>query len=209
MPAREHENDPPRLVADAELMRRVQAGDTDAFGALYDRHVRRAFAVARSVCRDPQQAEDAVQEGFLSVWRSREGYRPARGTFQAWAMTLVRHRAVDRARVESRPARDAVGDLTTFAAADEGPLDERADARGEARTIWQAVQLLPQTQAEVVVLAFYGGLAHSEIAKHLGLPAGTVKGRMRLALKKLRVALDEVGDSTLTAVERPSIRHES
>jgi RNA polymerase sigma-70 factor (ECF subfamily) len=138
-------------------MHRVQADDAEAFAELYDRHASRAFGVARALCFDAGRAEDAVQEGFLSIWRARRSYRPDKGSFQAWAMVAVRSRAV----IE----------------------------RGDRDALVGALGQLPVTQAEVIALALFGELTHGEIAAQLALPPGTVKGRMRLGLEKLRSQL--------------------
>lgn len=179
------------LESDEELMVRVQADDPAAFGVLYDRHYPRAMAVVRSVCRDIGRAEDAVQEGFLTVWRSRSSYRPARGSFRAWAMTMMRHRAIDSVRSEAasmRPPLAAVERLDAIAA--PGSVQQDAMDKSQGDALRASLTGLPDAQAEVIALAFYGGLSHSEIATQLGLPTGTVKGRMRLGLDKLREATE-------------------
>jgi RNA polymerase sigma-70 factor (ECF subfamily) len=151
-----------RGQSDDALMARAQANDTAAFARLYDRHATRAFRVARAICRDIGSAEDAVQEGFLAIWRSRVTYQPGAGSFQAWAMKVVKNRALDSVR------------------------SAEVLARSERDALLVSLRQLPEAQAEVIVLAFYGELSHSEIAAQLDLPAGTIKGRMRLGLEKLR-----------------------
>ncbi len=174
------------VSSDAELMRRVQSDDADAFEELYDRHAARALRIASSVCRNPKRAEDAVQEGFLSAWRSRANYRPEAGEVCAWVMVVVRNRAIDIARRNVNHDTNVVSDhtLDALAASDDVPAQVIANERAAA--IRQLLDELPETQREVIQLAFYGGLTHSEIAQQLNLPAGTVKGRMRLGLNKLR-----------------------
>lgn len=136
-------------------MTRVQADDAVAFATLYDRHVVRAFRVARAICGDMTSAEDAVAEGFQAIWNSRSTFSAEQESFRAWAMKIIRDRATD-----SRYFAD--------------------------NTLPSLLQRLPAAQAEVIVLAFYGGLSPAEIAAQLELPPGTVKGRMRLGLEKLR-----------------------
>jgi RNA polymerase sigma-70 factor (ECF subfamily) len=175
--------------SDEALMACAQDNDANAFAQLYDRHARRAFRVARAVCRDASRAEDAVQEGFLAIWRNRANYLPQIGTFQAWSMKIVQNRAIDSyrnaatrpppqagARSEETPAPDAVS---------ASPQDE-AIARSESEVLRASLHRLPKAQAKVIALAFYGGLSHAEIATQLDLPKGTVKGQMRLGLEKLR-----------------------
>jgi RNA polymerase sigma-70 factor, ECF subfamily len=172
------------------LMREVQAGERLALGELYDRFAPRAFRMALSVCHDRECAQDAVQDAFVSIWSSRSTYQPARGSVVGWAMTIVRHRAIYLARrralaaareegssrLERQPARDDVA----------GELD----ARLERERLGQLLTRLPPAQREVVQLGFFDGLTHEQIACRLALPPGTVKGRMRLGLRKLRRELD-------------------
>lgn len=168
-------------------MCRVQDDDTLAFGELYDRHVARALRVARSVGHPSARVEDAVQEGFLSVWRNRASYQPGAGSFQAWAMTIIRHRAVDCIRSDRGKTRPQSAELKEgFSDKTSGSLQDEAIARSEGHALRASLQQLPDAQAEVITLAFFGELTHTEIATHLSLPEGTVKGRMRLGLKKLR-----------------------
>lgn len=151
-----------REDSDDELMRRVQADDTAAFGQLYDRYADRALRVAFSVCGDRGRAEDAVQDGFTSMWRERAGYQPAGGSFPAWSMQAVLNRALD-----SVPRHGADGHLPV------------------------SLARLPVAQAEVIALAFFGELSQAEIGRELSLPDGTVSGRMRLGLEKLRRDMGE------------------
>ena len=172
---------------DEALMVRVQADDDLAFAELYDRHAPRALQVARTICRDTRRAEEAVQEGFLSIWRSRGRYEPARGSFQAWSMMMVRSRAIDsyRARSVRPPEQPDLLSGEGTEAVGASPSDE-VIARSEGDALRTCLDQLPEAQAEVITLAFFGGLSHSEIATRLHLPPGTVKGRMRLGLEKLR-----------------------
>jgi RNA polymerase sigma-70 factor (ECF subfamily) len=179
-------------------MARAQAGDAEAFAQLYERHATRAFRVARAVCSDISRAEDVVQEGFLAVWRNRASFRPQTGTFQAWSMKIVRNRAIDSSRrAASRPPIQNAdwdrGEPPDVGSSPVSPQDE-VMARSESEALLSSLRRLPEGQAEVIVLAFYGELSHSEIAAQLSLPTGTVKGRMRLGLKKLRAEMsDPVG----------------
>lgn len=182
-----------RGQTDEALMIRAQADDTDAFAELYDRHAVLALRIARAICRDRGRAEDAVQEGFLAIWRGRAGYRPDAGSFRAWSMRIVKNRAIDSSRhVGARPptrSGDAYDDQSQADPDAAAPQDE-ALARSERDELFASLRGLPDAQAEVIVLAFYGELSHSEIATQLDLPAGTVKGRMRLGLEKLRRQMD-------------------
>jgi RNA polymerase sigma-70 factor, ECF subfamily len=181
----------PVPLSDGELMAKVSAGSVDSFVDLYDRYCDRAYRVARSVCRDDGCAEEAVQDGFLSVWNGRAKYSSQRGTVAAWLLTVVRYRAIDIARNNRRHAvrRERDDQLTGRSAVDD-PF-EAAVRRDDARRLQVSLAMLPDAQAEVITLAYYGQLSHTEIAAHLGLPAGTVKGRMRLGLQKLRAEIEQ------------------
>lgn len=176
--------------SDEALMLRAQADDPTAFAQLYDRHSVKAFRVAVAVCRDTGQAEDTVQESFLTIWRNRANYRPDMGRFQAWSMRIVRNRAIDSYRSAAvRPPAQREGDEEISGPSFDPTADE-VNARGSHRTLLTHLKGLPDAQAEVIVLSFFGELSHAEIAAELDLPEGTVKGRMRLGLDKLRRRMD-------------------
>lgn len=189
---------------DERLMERVQADSGVAFAELYDRHGEPAFRVARAVCRDLNRAEDAVQEAFLSVWRGRAIYRPESGAFKPWMMRVVQNRAIDSYRTAARP-----GEKVAQAHPEEAP-DTAASpldvviGRRQSDVLHAALRRLPPAQADVIVLAYYGGLSHSEIATQLALPKGTVKGRMRLGLEKLRGGMESVADAAATEALVPA-----
>jgi RNA polymerase sigma-70 factor, ECF subfamily len=176
-------------LSDDALMRRVQADESQALGLLYERHVTRALRVARSVSRDPAGAEDIVQDGFLSIWRIRASFRPGIGGFQAWAMRIVHNRAIDLNRRNAAKYCLPVDDDNHELSAGRAP-DEETIARSERQTLRGMLRQLPEPQAQVIVLAYFGELTHTEIAAELGLPTGTVKSRIRLGLKKLRTQSD-------------------
>jgi RNA polymerase sigma-70 factor (ECF subfamily) len=179
-------------LTDGELMAKVSAGSMDSFVDLYDRYCERAYRVAQAVCRDDGRAQEAVQEGFLALWSSRASYRPQQGTVAAWLLTVVRYRAIDIARSNHRHAsRRARDDQTVEVCSDDGPL-ETVVRRDDAQRLVVSLDLLPDAQAEVITLAYYGQLSHTEIAAHLHLPTGTVKSRMRLGLQKLQADVNLV-----------------
>ena len=177
-------------LTDAVLMREVQAGERLALGELYDRFALRAFRTALSVCHDRECAQDAVQDAFVSMWSSRSTYQPARGSVVGWAMTIVRHRAIYLARRRAVAAAREQGStgLERQAASDDVPGE--LAARLEREQLLALLKRLPPAQREVIKLGFFDGLTHEQIARRLALPAGTVKGRMRLGLTKLRGELD-------------------
>jgi len=170
------------------VMSQVKTGDVEAFAELYDRYCDRAYRVAQSVCHDHSRTEEAVQEAFLSIWKARAAYQPQRGTVAAWLLTTVRYRAIDLARNHHKHARrraEEASDADT-ATADFAP---QVVSRDDASRLQKLLAGLPDAQREVIMLAFYGELTHTEIATTLQLPAGTVKGRMRLGLKKLQTCI--------------------
>jgi RNA polymerase sigma-70 factor, ECF subfamily len=180
-----------RNLADEEVMQLVQAGRPEAFELLYDRHGGAAFSLAYRMVGSRNAAEDVTQEAFLSIWRSRLRYEPARGSVRTWVLGIVHNRAVDALR------RSAVHERRLVAAEgaeEQREAPERTDAeaarRQEAASVRSAIGELPAEQSRVIELAYFGGFSHTEIADMLETPVGTVKGRMRLGLEKLRGALD-------------------
>lgn len=167
-------------------MARVQTDDTDAFAALYDRLAGRAYGVARGICIDPSLAADAVQEAFVSMWRARSKYSPARGDVPAWALGIVRNRAIDGLRRDARHARHH-STADTCHVADATDVCGSVIAGDEASRLRARLALLPILQQQVLVMTYYGQLSHRQIAESLDVPLGTVKGRARLGLAKLRM----------------------
>ncbi len=182
--------------ADDELITRVVARDHRALMALYDRHGRMAFALAYRVLGDAQAAEEVVQDAFLQVWRRAETFDPARGSgARAWLLTIVRNRAVDGLRRRSGRLREAtpLEDVeATAASTAPGPWAEVSSGLDRER-VRAAVAELPREQQDAIRLAYFDGLSHGEIADRTGIPLGTVKGRVRLGLRKLANLLAEPG----------------
>jgi len=171
-------------------MELVRDGDAIAFEVVFDRHGAPAFSLAYRMCGGRAPAEDVVQEAFVSLWRSGGRYDRARGSVRSWILSTVHNRAIDSFRRESaRHGRDVhdegLAELLPAATNTEGEVQQRDDAR----RVRCALSELPADQRRVIELAYFGGFTHTEISEMLELPAGTVKGRMRLGLAKLRVAL--------------------
>jgi len=177
-------------LADEELMHLVGDGDADAFELLYDRHGTAAFSLAYRILGHRGAAEDATQEAFVSIWKSRERYEAVRGSVRNWVLSIVHRRAIDGIRRESvRPQADmAVEDVQERTEAPER-TEAEVVRRDEARTVHAAIRSLPADQSRVIHLAYFGGFTHTEIASMLDAPVGTVKGRMRLGLQKMREQL--------------------
>jgi RNA polymerase sigma-70 factor (ECF subfamily) len=173
-------------LADEGLMVLVEGGDADAFAALYDRHCRLAYSVAHKLTGEKQAAEDLTQEAFIKVWRSAEGYRPERGSVRTWILSVVRNRGIDQLRAKA--TRRRMQEKVEASALRSEPSEAFAQVWHEARLgrVREALDTLPHFQQQVLELAHFSDLTHPEIAERLGLPPGTVKGRIRLGLEKLR-----------------------
>jgi RNA polymerase sigma-70 factor, ECF subfamily len=181
-----------RPFADEELMALVHDGDARAFEVIFDRHAGPAFSLAYRMCGRRALAEEIVQEAFISLWRSAARYDRSRGSVRSWVLRVVHNRAIDAFRRELSTAKHDVADdwISEVLPARERTEDE-VERRSDARLVRSALDGLPPEQRQVIELAYFGGFSHAQIADALGLPAGTVKGRMRLALSKLRIALGE------------------
>ena len=171
----------------------VQRGDARAFEAIYDRHGAAAFSLAYRIAGNRAAAEDIVQEAFLAVWRSSVRYRPERGNLRSWLLSVVHNRAIDwLRRTVAHSGREVAAEGIGERKAAPELTDAEALRREEAQTVRAAMESLPADQLRVVELAYFGGFTHSQIADMLGMPLGTVKGRMRLALDRMRDGLGEV-----------------
>jgi RNA polymerase sigma-70 factor (ECF subfamily) len=180
-----------RNLADEEVMQLVQRGRPNAFALLYDRHGGAAFSLAYRMVGSRAAAEDVTQEAFLSIWRSRLRYEPARGSVRTWVLGIVHHRAIDALRrsvVQERRRAEFEGVEEQREAPER--TDVEAARRQEATSVRSAIGELPDEQSRVIELAYFGGFSHKEIAEMLGTPVGTVKGRMRLGLEKLSHSLE-------------------
>ena len=177
-------------LEDPALCALVVDGDGSALEALYDRHGRAAYALARRVLNDDQLAQDVVQEVFLAVWRDARRYDPSRGTFPTWLLTMTHHRAVDSVRREENlRKRRAPADALDLTAATEPGTDEAAWETVRRDHVRAALADLPESQREALGLAYYGGYTQREIAMLTGSPLGTVKTRMLTGMKRLREVL--------------------
>ena len=175
------------MTAGEDLIRRMTAGDREAFGRFYDRHAPLVYPLILRVVRDRSDAADVLQDVFWEAWQGADGYDPARGTPEAWMITRARTRAIDRVRAVRRRSVTFVPPVDEHLAAAPaeagGDAAERAEDRGVIRT---ALQTLPPPQREVIELAYYAGLTQTEIAERIRQPLGTVKTRIRLGLERLR-----------------------
>jgi RNA polymerase sigma-70 factor (ECF subfamily) len=186
-PTKHHES-----LADEELMRRVAASDTSAFSVLYDRHSTVAYSLAYRIAGRRAAADDIVQEAFLSLWRAAGRYDERRGSVRTFILGIVHNRSIDairRATVHASRRSSDEGIEERFAAPER--TDAEVARRDTAAGVREALAGLPPDQQKVIELAYFGGFSQSEIADMIDAPLGTVKGRMRLALEKLRASLGE------------------
>ena len=176
-------------LSDQALMLRVQHNDPRAFELLYDRHRTSVYWLAVRILDDRGLAADATQEAFISLWRNRDSYQPGRGQVRWWLLRIVRNGAIDlqRRNRDVLVRSESVFELTP--AADSTEADVLAAA--ERTELAGLLDQLPREQREVIELAYFAGLTHAEMTQRLGLPLGTIKGRIRLALEKLRAALPD------------------
>ncbi len=178
--------------SDEALLAGLAAGRLEDLESLYDRYKAMAYGIARRITADDALAEDVVQDAFLGAWRSADRYAPGKGSVRTWLLSIVHHRAVDAVRrrrpVSSLPAEDdgipAPAPLTL------PDVWGEVAGRLDGATVTAALAVLPDAQREAVELAYFGGLTQAEIASRTGVPLGTVKGRVRLALVALRRELD-------------------
>src|SRR5215218_6927677 len=176
---------------DVALIRRMVDADETALGALYDRWVRSLYSLVLHLLKDPDEAEDVVEETFWQAWRKADSYEPSRGAVSTWLLTIGRRKALDRLRARKRNREDPIESDRTFDDIASSSPDPSSEAEGsELREhIRAALNELPHEQREVLELAYFGGLSQSEIADATAQPLGTVKTRMRLAMQKLREPL--------------------
>lgn len=179
-------------MADEELERlleRTALGDRSAFDRLYESSSAKLFAVCLRILQDRQEAEDALQDGYVKIWRYSERYQASKARPMTWMAAIVRNVAIDRLRARKSPAvtlkaAEAVADTTL-------KPDERILARSAARRILECLEGLGEAQSRLVRMAYFGGLTYSALAERDGLPLGTIKSRMRRALAQLKMCLTQ------------------
>ena len=180
-------------LADEELMPLIGEKDPEAFEVFYDRHGGVAYSLAYRIVGEKAAAEDVTQEAFISIWRSGARFDRARGSVRSWMLSIVRNRAIDALRSRAGKApKLTFDDDAVLEQRPSGELTEDEAMRRETATeIKGALGELPGEQSKVIELAYFGGFSQSEISRMLGVPLGTVKGRMRLGLEKIRGELAE------------------
>ena len=174
------------ILADEDLISLVEAADAEAFATLYDRHSRAAFSLAYRMMGERQASEDLTQDAFLKVWRGASSYRAERGSVRTWILSIVHNRGIDQIR--SQASRRRTQDKIEASAPRSQPSEAFAETlrNSQRDQVREALNTLPPEQLKILELAYFSGYTHVEISDLLRLPLGTVKGRMRLGLKKIR-----------------------
>ena len=181
-------------LSDEELLARLSAEDSGAFEALYQRYSDLVYSIALRVVADPPMAQDIAQEVFLRIWRHPASFDQSRGRFVSWLMSVARNRAVDEVRSRGRRR---LREVMPAPGADD-PIDLQAldpataaQISAERAAVRQALETLPEEQRLAIELAYFGGMTQQEISIALDIPLGTIKTRIRLGMKKLRLCLAE------------------
>ena len=175
-------------LSDEALLALCERGDEVALGELYDRHGGVAYGLAFRILRNETLAEDAVQEAFLTVWRTAGRFSPDQAAASTWLLTIVHRRAVDLVRREERRRTEPLSEAAEPVAQESA--EDAAWLRLERERVQEALRQLPDEQREAIELAYYGGFTQSELAERLGQPVGTIKSRMFVGLRRLRELLD-------------------
>ena len=175
------------ILADEDLISLVQTSDAEAFATLYDRHIRAAYCLAYRMMGEKQAAEDLAQEAFIKVWRRAGSYRAQKASVRTWILSIVHNRGIDQLR--SHASRRRTQEKIEASAASSQPSEEafaETWRNTQAEQVREALSTLPKEQLKILELAYFSGYTHVQIAELLNVPLGTVKGRMRLGLKKIR-----------------------
>ena len=178
---------------EAQLVQRLIAQDQNALSELYQQFGGLVYSIALRVVQNPTLAEEVTQDAFLKVWNQPSSWDPERGKFVSWLLTITRYTAIDLLRKEQRrPLQDAV-ELDDLKIGKRGVMDDPTWQDG--RVLRSLLERLPEEQVQVIELAFFQGMSHSELAEYLNLPLGTVKTRVRLGLQKLKALWADVSEN--------------
>jgi RNA polymerase sigma-70 factor (ECF subfamily) len=177
-------------LADEDLISLIEAGDAEAFSTLYERHSRAVYSLAYRMMGERQAAEDLTQDAFIKVWRNAASYRVERGSVRTWVLSVAHNRGIDQLRAHA--SRRRTQDKIEASAPRSQPSEAFAETwrNSQRDQVREALQALPPEQLKILELAYFSGYTHLEISELLSLPLGTVKGRMRLGLKKMRDYFD-------------------
>jgi RNA polymerase sigma-70 factor (ECF subfamily) len=183
---------------DQVLLRELIQGNRTALEALYDRYGALVMGLVYRMLQDRQSAEDAVQESFVQVWRRASSYDPQRGTLRSWLLAIIHHRYVDILRGRTTRPRTVSWDPATLELLGSADSWLEVERHLTQETVRRALLQPSREQREAIEFAYFGGYTHVQIAERLGLPLGTVKGRIRMGLHRLRMALDGLDERVVT-----------
>ncbi len=183
--------------SDQELLAAVQRKELRALEQIYDRYGSFAYSLAARILNDRALAEDVVQEVFFNFWRQASTFDAAKGSVRTWILSCTHHKSVDFLRQRSgKTKRDFDITEAEYLLGDSDPWEE-VSRNGDSQMLKQAIARLPEDQKKTIEMAYFGGLSHSEIAESMKVPIGTVKGRLRLAMEKLREIIKAKGIKAL------------
>jgi RNA polymerase sigma-70 factor (ECF subfamily) len=177
---------------DAAILRLIAHQDSQALGVLYDRYGRLLYSIALHAVGNNETAEEIVQDVFTRVWEKGQTYDAGQAKVSTWLVTITRNRSIDELRkIKIRPEQNSIdlSDALNLTDHHNPNPEAEVEAHWQQRSVREAIATLPVDQQRVLVLAYYKGLSHSEIAEALSEPVGTVKTRLRVAMQKLRQAL--------------------
>lgn len=187
--------------SDEEMMAAICEGSEAALEELYERYHRQAFSLAYHMLHDAATAEDILQEAFLALWRKAPSYQARHGRVPTWLLTIVHHRALDKIRSSAHRDKQCTSlqnDPEQDLISEQSDVWELAWHDEQHRLVSTALEQIPVEQRQVIELAYFDGYTHAEISEKLDIPLGTVKGRMRLGLQKLKMTFQGYGfDTTL------------
>ena len=175
-----------QMLADEELMPLVNNGAPKAFAALYDRHSQAAYCLAYRMMGEKQAAEDLAQEAFIKVWRRAGSYRAQKGSVRTWILSIVHNRGIDQLRSHASRRRTQEKIEASAASSQRSEAFAETWRNTQSEQVREALSTLPKEQLKILELAYFSGYTHVQIAELLNVPLGTVKGRMRLGLQKMR-----------------------
>ena len=178
-------------LTDEELLRLIALGDEDALATLYDRYAKLAYSLAFRILGDGRATEDVVQESFVNVWRRAKSFDGQRGRAKAWLLSVVHHRAIDACRRNrGETSIDALLDVMDTSSP-ESDVWKSVSLSLDQQAIQRALAQIPKEQRKAIHIAYFSGFTHREIAERANLPLGTVKGRIRIGMEKLRDLLKD------------------
>jgi RNA polymerase sigma-70 factor (ECF subfamily) len=175
-------------LTDEALLKRIAQRDEAALAHLYDRYAKLSYSLAYRVMGDAAAAEDVVQDAYIKVWRMAHTYSRSRGTVKAWMLSVVHHQAIDvcRARRSTVPLTPQDADEPGIDPPAPDNVLDMVTAKLDRDALLKAMEAIPTDQRRMIELAFFKGYTHREIADLTRIPLGTVKGRIRIGMEKLR-----------------------